>query len=91
MHPLVDAFGYENVRVDGYEADDVIATVADRAREQGYEVMIVTGDRDLFQLIQPGVRVMATSRGSPRRRSTTATPWSTATESRPSRSPTSWG
>src|SRR3954469_22247939 len=63
MHPLVDAFGYENVRVDGYEADDVIATVAHRARQQGYDVMVVTGDRDLFQLIEPGVRVMATSRG----------------------------
>jgi len=63
MHPLVDAFGYENVRVEGYEADDVIATVAQRAREKGYEVMVVTGDRDLFQLIEPGVRVMATSRG----------------------------
>ncbi len=63
MHPLVDAFGYENVRVDGYEADDVIATVAREAREKGYEVMVVTGDRDLFQLIEPGVRVMATSRG----------------------------
>jgi DNA polymerase I len=63
MQPLVDAFGYENVRVEGYEADDVIATVAHRAREQGYEVMVVTGDRDLFQLIEPGVRVMATSRG----------------------------
>jgi DNA polymerase I len=63
MQPLVDAFGYENVRVDGYEADDVIATVAREAREKGYEVMVVTGDRDLFQLIEPGVRVMATSRG----------------------------
>ena len=63
MQPLVDAFGYENVRVEGYEADDVIATVARRAREKGYEVMVVTGDRDLFQLIEPGVRVMATSRG----------------------------
>ena len=63
MQPLVDAFGYENVRVDGYEADDVIATVALHAREKGYEVMVVTGDRDLFQLIQPHVRVMATGRG----------------------------
>src|SRR5215204_7133434 len=63
MQPLVDAFGYENVRVEGYEADDVIATIARRARERDYEVMVVTGDRDLFQLIEPGVRVMATSRG----------------------------
>jgi DNA polymerase I len=63
MEPLVDSFGYENVRVEGYEADDVIATVARQARDQGFDVMVVTGDRDLFQLIEPGVRVMATSRG----------------------------
>jgi len=63
LHPLVDAFGYTNVKVDGYEADDVIATLAREAQEQGIEVMIVTGDRDLFQLVEDGVRVMATSRG----------------------------
>ena len=63
LHPLVDSFGYENVRVKGYEADDVIATLAKRAREQGIDVMVVTGDRDLFQLVEPGVRVMATGRG----------------------------
>src|SRR3954471_15937633 len=63
MEPLVDSFGYENVRVEGYEADDVIATVARKARDQGFDVMVVTGDRDMFQLIEPGVRVMATSRG----------------------------
>jgi DNA polymerase I len=63
MHPLVDAFGYENVKVPGYEADDVIATLAGQARERGFDVMVVTGDRDLFQLVEPGVRVMATGRG----------------------------
>ncbi|MFL5895855.1 MAG: DNA polymerase I [Thermoleophilaceae bacterium] len=63
MEPLVEAFGYRNVRVDGYEADDVIATLATQAKEKGIEVMIVTGDRDTFQLIEPGVEVMATSRG----------------------------
>ncbi len=63
MEPLVDAFGYANVKVPGYEADDVIATLARRARDQGLEVMVVTGDRDTFQLVEPGVRVMATGRG----------------------------
>ena len=63
LHPLVEAFGYENLKVPGYEADDVIATIASRAHEKGIDVMVVTGDRDLFQLIEPGVRVMATSRG----------------------------
>ncbi len=63
MHPLVDSFGYENVKVSGYEADDVIATLAGQARREGIDVMVVTGDRDLFQLIEPGVRIMATGRG----------------------------
>ncbi|HVD55775.1 MAG TPA: DNA polymerase I, partial [Thermoleophilaceae bacterium] len=63
MQPLVDAFGYQNVKVSGYEADDVIATLAGKAREQGIDVTVLTGDRDLFQLIEPGVRVMATGRG----------------------------
>src|SRR4051794_28423582 len=63
MEPLVEAFGYRNVKVPGYEADDVIATLATEAAKKGVEVMIVTGDRDSFQLIEPGVSVMATSRG----------------------------
>src|SRR4051812_47509723 len=63
MHPLVDAFGYTNVKVPGYEADDVIATLTKQAKEKGIEVMVVTGDRDMFQLIEDGVKVMATSRG----------------------------
>ncbi len=63
LAPLVDAFGYTNMQVDGYEADDVIASLAERAREAGIPVMIVTGDRDAFQLVGEGVRVMATARG----------------------------
>jgi DNA polymerase I len=65
MEPLVEAFGYRNVKIEGYEADDVIASLAERARGAGVPVMIVTGDRDVFQLIdeQGLVRVMATSRG----------------------------
>src|ERR1700710_2029941 len=65
FEPLVEAFGYTNVRLDGFEADDVIATLAERARERSIPVVIVTGDRDAFQLIDPEglVTVMATSRG----------------------------
>ncbi len=63
FEPLVDAFGYTNVRAGGFEADDVIATLAATARRQGKEVVIITGDRDSFQLIEDGVRVMATGRG----------------------------
>src|SRR4249920_3836817 len=65
LEPLVDAFGYRNIAVDGFEADDVIATIADRARDAGVPVMVVTGDRDAFQIIDPEsrVKVMATGRG----------------------------
>ncbi|HEX5527432.1 MAG TPA: DNA polymerase I [Solirubrobacterales bacterium] len=63
LMPLVEAFGYTNVRVEGYEADDVIASLTKQAREEGIEVMVVTGDRDAYQLVGEGVRVMSTSRG----------------------------
>ena len=63
LMPLVEAFGYTNVKVEGYEADDVIASLTRQAREQGIEVMVVTGDRDAYQLVGEGVRVMSTSRG----------------------------
>ncbi len=67
MEPLVEAFGYSNVKIDGYEADDVIASLTERAlhADPPVPVMIVTGDRDAFQLIDADglVKVMATSRG----------------------------
>ena len=63
LMPLVEAFGYTNVKVEGYEADDVIASLTRQAREQGIPVMVVTGDRDAYQLVGEGVRVMSTSRG----------------------------
>ncbi len=63
FRPLSEAFGFRNVHVDGYEADDVIASMAESASDQGLEVVIVTGDRDTFQLAGPGVTIMATTRG----------------------------
>jgi DNA polymerase I len=67
MEPLVEAFGYRNVKIEGFEADDVIASLAERALRADPAVpsMIVTGDRDVFQLIDEAglVKVMATSRG----------------------------
>src|ERR1700722_178652 len=65
FEPLVDAFGYRNLKVDGYEADDVIASLAELAKTQDppVEVMVVTGDRDAYQLVDEQVRIMTTSRG----------------------------
>jgi DNA polymerase-1 len=66
LEPLVEAFGYRNLRVQGYEADDVIASIVEKARlaEPPIPVMVVTGDRDAYQLVDDGVvKIMTTSRG----------------------------
>jgi DNA polymerase-1 len=65
LEPLVSAFGYRNLAVPGYEADDVIASIAERAKtsDPPVEVMVVTGDRDAYQLVDDRVRIMTTSRG----------------------------
>src|ERR1700685_680503 len=55
MRAAVRAFGLTPVEQDRYEADDLIATYARQAREHGAEVLIVSADKDLMQLIEPGV------------------------------------
>ena len=60
---LVEAFGYTNVEVEGYEADDVIASLTAQAEDLGIDTVVVTGDRDAFQLVRDGVRVMTTTKG----------------------------
>ncbi|MGZ8486916.1 MAG: DNA polymerase I [Candidatus Binatia bacterium] len=51
------------VELEGYEADDLLATLTKHAREEGCEVTIVTGDRDILQLVRDGVAVIMTRRG----------------------------
>ena len=63
LAPLVEAFGYRNVQIEGYEADDVIASIVEQAKAKDVPVMVVTGDRDAYQLAENGVRIMTTSRG----------------------------
>ncbi|MCC6148243.1 MAG: DNA polymerase I [Anaerolineaceae bacterium] len=57
IRQLVDAFGFPRLEVEGYEADDVLGTVARLAVEQGFGVKIITGDRDLLQLVADRVIV----------------------------------
>ena len=63
LEPLCEAFGHVNADAEGFEADDVIATLAERAKALGIQVTIVTGDRDALQLVDHGVTVLATGRG----------------------------
>ena len=68
---VAQAFRVPNVEVEGYEADDVCGTLAEIAKHQGYEVLIVTGDGDALQLVDDGsplegrgqVQAMITVRG----------------------------
>jgi DNA polymerase-1 len=60
---LVLAFGITPLEIPGFEADDIIGTLAVRGQQQGYEVMIVTGDSDNLQLVRDGISVMITVKG----------------------------
>ena len=63
FRPIVEAFGYRNLEFEGWEADDVIATLANRADEAGIKTTVVSTDRDAFQLVSENVCLMMTPRG----------------------------
>jgi DNA polymerase I len=63
LRPIVEAFGYRNLEFEGWEADDVIATLASRADEAGIKTAVVSTDRDAFQLVSENVCLMMTPRG----------------------------
>ena len=63
LHDLVKGFGITQFSVEGFEADDIIATLATRAADEGFEVLICTGDRDSFQLVTPAITVLYPKRG----------------------------
>jgi DNA polymerase I len=63
FRPIVQAFGYRNLEFEGWEADDVIATLATKADEAGIRTCIVSTDRDAFQLVSENVSLMMTPRG----------------------------
>jgi DNA polymerase-1 len=57
VHRACEALGVPILTHARYEADDVIGTITERAAAEGYEVVIVTGDKDFFQLVRDGIRV----------------------------------
>jgi len=60
---VLDALGIARLSVAGYEADDIIATLATQAEADGMSVLIVTGDRDALQLVDDSITVLMTRRG----------------------------
>ena len=63
LFELVHAFGIRHFAVEGFEADDIIATFAKRAEKDGFQTLICTGDRDSFQLVNPNTTVLYPKRG----------------------------
>ncbi|MEC7892491.1 MAG: DNA polymerase, partial [Actinomycetota bacterium] len=63
LHELLDSFNIPQVSEEGYEADDVLGSLAKKYNEKGEEVFIVTGDRDTFQLISKNTKILYTKRG----------------------------
>ncbi len=63
IREVLDALAVPVVGLPGHEADDAIATLAVRAAEQGLEAVIVTADRDFFQIVRPGITVLFNRRG----------------------------
>ena len=64
MLAIVSALGFPILRVSGVEADDVIGTLATQAHEQNIDVLISTGDKDLAQLVRPGITLVNTMTNS---------------------------
>jgi DNA polymerase-1 len=60
---FLDAFKIKSLRKEGFEADDLIATMAKSAAAKGYQVLILTGDRDAFQLANESITVLYALRG----------------------------
>ncbi|NKY94777.1 DNA polymerase I [Gordonia sp. 852002-10350_SCH5691597] len=60
---VLDALGIPVMAIEGYEADDIIATLATQAEAEGYKVLVVTGDRDSLQLVDDSVTVLYPRKG----------------------------
>jgi DNA polymerase I len=65
IEELLQAFGIPVLGVEGYEADDVIGTLATAAAGRGLQAVIVSGDKDFYQLIGPGIVLLNPGRGGP--------------------------
>ena len=67
LKEIIAALGYKIVTCEGYEADDILGTLAKKCTDEGYECVIATGDRDSLQLVSPtvSVRIAATKFGKP--------------------------
>ncbi|MCX7957864.1 MAG: hypothetical protein N3B13_02360 [Deltaproteobacteria bacterium] len=60
IHEIVEAYRVRKLAIPGFEADDIIATLAKKGKKSGKEVIIITGDKDLMQLVDDEIRIFDT-------------------------------
>ncbi|MDT3417354.1 DNA polymerase-1 [Brevibacillus aydinogluensis] len=63
IRELLDAFSIQRFELEGYEADDIIGTLTRRADESGWKTTVITGDKDMLQLVSDNVSVALTRKG----------------------------
>ena len=63
INELVNALGVNQFAIEGFEADDILATLSSRAVAEGFEVLICSGDRDSFQLVNSSITVLYPKKG----------------------------
>ena len=63
INEMIDSFGIKHFEVEGFEADDIIATLAKAAELKGFDTLICTGDRDSFQLVNKKTTVLYPKKG----------------------------
>jgi DNA polymerase-1 len=63
LYELVTAMGIEHFAIEGFEADDILATLSTEAEKEGFEVLICSGDRDSFQLVTKNITVLYPKKG----------------------------
>jgi DNA polymerase I len=63
IRSIVEAFGIPLIEIEGFEADDLMATLTERAERAGMEIFLVTGDKDMMQLLSENVKMFTLSKG----------------------------
>src|SRR5688572_10680587 len=63
IYAILEGYRFPIIALDGYEADDVIGTLARQAEAAGLEAVIISGDKDFYQLVSPGVHLLNPGRG----------------------------
>lgn len=63
VREVVETFRIPALEADGYEADDILATIARRFSKQKLDILVATGDFDIFQIVRPGVSILYPARG----------------------------